>query len=67
MSKVSYLINNDCPVIADKRGVKIEDDVDEEGQVNDGVDDQERDVIIRQTSIERQVVGHHHYWVERQA
>jgi hypothetical protein len=46
--------------------VEVEDDVDEEGQIDDRVDDQQRYVVVGKASIEGQVVGNHHNRVERQ-
>ena len=62
-----YLIDDDCAVGADEGRVEVEDDVDEEGQVDDGVDDQERDVVVVETPVEGQVERNHHDGVESQA
>ena len=63
---MTCLIDNDGAVVTDERRVEVEDDVDEERQIDDGVDDQQRYVVVREASIEGQVVGNHHNRVKRQ-
>ena len=64
---ISYLIDNDGAVSPYERGVEVEDDVDEEGQVDDGVDDQKRDVVVVEAPVEGQVERNHDDGVEGQA
>ena len=45
--------------------MEVEDNVDEEGEVNDGVDDQQGDVVVGQASVERKIVRDHDHRVER--
>jgi len=58
-------VRHDLSRRADVRRVKVEDDVDEENDVDDGVDDEERHVF-RRLVLEGDVVGDHDGRVEGQ-
>ena len=62
---LAYLIDDDSAICSDERCVEVEDNVDEEGEVNDGVDDQQGDVVVGQASVERKIVRDHDHRVER--
>ena len=60
------LLDNDGAVCADERGVEVEDYVDEEDDVDDGVDDEDGDVLVGEALAHRQVVRHHDHREEGQ-
>ena len=61
-----FWVGDDLTGGSDVRRVKVQHDVDEEDDVDDGVDDEERHVF-RRLVLERDVVRHHDGRVEGQA
>ena len=60
------LLDNDGAIGADERRVEVEDYVDEEDDVDDGVDDEYGDILVGEALTHRQVVRHHDHREEGQ-
>ena len=61
-----HLLDNDGAIGADERRVEVEDYVDEEDDVDDGVDDEYGDILVGEALAHRQVVRHHDHREEGQ-
>ena len=60
------LVGDHAAIVPDKRRVEVEDDVDEEDDVDDGVEDEEPDVTVWTGSSNSEIVRNNDYGVEGQ-